>query len=73
MPHEQVKSEDLGTKYQYFEYRDMPARKLSAEAVPEIYRASHGWEPVSSTWDFLHNYVPVDETRIKEMIAHLHS
>ena len=71
MPDEPIKMEDLGTKYKYFDYKDLPARKLSALAMPEVYRPGKGWEMIDSTWDFMHSYMIVDEARIKEMIAWL--
>ena len=68
---EPIKMSDLGTKFKYFEYKDLPARKLSPESVPEVYRPGKGWEPLYNSWDFMHNYTVVDEARIKEMIAFL--
>ena len=68
---EQIKMSDLGTKFRFFEYKDLPARKLSPNAMPEVYRPGKGWAPVESTWDFMHAYIPVDEARINEMIARL--
>lgn len=69
---EPIKMADLGTKYKYFEYRDLPARKLSPNALPEVYRYGEGWLPVESSWDIMHNYIPCDEERIKEMIGRIH-
>jgi hypothetical protein len=68
---EPMKMSDLGTKFKYFEYKDLPARWQSRESTPEVYRYGKGWEPVDSSWDFMHSYIPVDEARIKEMIANL--
>lgn len=71
MPTEPIKMEDIGTKYQYFEYNDLPARKLAPNSRPEVYRPGKGWVPVKSTWDFMHSYTIADEARINEMIARL--
>jgi hypothetical protein len=68
---EPIKFEDLGTKFKYFDYRDLPARQLAPDALPEVYRPGKGWEPIDDRFDFLHSYMVVDEARIKEMIAYL--
>lgn len=68
MSTEPVSMSDLGVKHKYFEYHDMPARLLHPSEWPEVYRAHQGWQPVRDRFDFLHAYVPADETRIKNMI-----
>jgi hypothetical protein len=62
---------DLGVKVKFFDYKDMPARQLGADAWPEVYRPGKGWQRVDDTFDFLHSYMPSDEATVKAMIQRL--
>ena len=62
---------DIGTKYKYFDYDDLPARILAPGKFAEVWKNGVGWKQVTDHFDFLHRYVPITEERAEEMIANL--
>ena len=63
--------EDLGKKYRYFMFKDLPARKLPMSPFPDVYRPGKGWVTLHYTSEFTLLSVPCDEARVREMIAEL--
>lgn len=63
--------EDVGVKFKFFEYKDLPARQMAPNELPEVYRPTTGWQTMYDSFEFLHHAMPIDEARLNEMVANL--